>query len=120
MSDITPPPPPAPEPTPGLSAEPTPAPPAYVAPPAYGAAPVAAKTNTMAIIALVLGIIGVSIGAVITGHIALSQIKKNGEGGRVLGLVGLILGYVGCLGWVIFWIAIIGLSIAAASCGYYC
>jgi len=60
------------------------------------AAPVGApagKTNTMAIVALILGIV-LPLGGIIVGHIALSQIKKTGEAGRGLALTGTILGYV--------------------------
>ncbi|MGV8885894.1 MAG: DUF4190 domain-containing protein [Microbacteriaceae bacterium] len=60
------------------------------------AAPVgspAGKTNTMAIVALVLGIV-LPLGGIIVGHLALSQIKKTGEAGRGLALTGTILGYV--------------------------
>ena len=37
----------------------------------------------------------VSLAAIITGHIALSQIKKTGEQGRGLAIAGLIIGYIG-------------------------
>ena len=76
MSDVTPPPAAPPAPTP------------------YASAPTGPKTNTLAIISLVLAFV-VSLGAVICGHIALSQIKQTGENGRGLALAGLILGYVG-------------------------
>ena len=36
-----------------------------------------------------------SLAAIITGHIALSQIKKTGEQGRGLAIAGLIIGYIG-------------------------
>lgn len=67
----------------------------YAAPGAtpYSNAPVAgAKTNTLAIIALILGIV-VPLGGIITGHIALGQIKRTGEAGRGLALAGTIIGY---------------------------
>ncbi|WP_168914948.1 DUF4190 domain-containing protein [Microcella flavibacter] len=78
------------------------------------------KTNVLAIVSLCLGIaayviipfIG-SIGAIITGHMALGQIKRTGEKGRGMGLAGLILGYVGiALGLllVIGFIALIGVA----------
>jgi peptidyl-prolyl cis-trans isomerase B (cyclophilin B) len=60
--------------------------------------------NVLAIISLVTGILWLSIAAIITGHIALSQIKKRGEGGQVLAIIGLVLGYLGSLGWIVFWI----------------
>jgi len=71
----------------------TPEPPASPQPTPYAATGPAAKTNTLAIIALILGIV-VPIGGIIVGHIALSQIKKTGEAGRGLALTGTILGYV--------------------------
>ena len=76
MSDVTPPPPAQPAPTP------------------YASAPTGAKTNTLAIVSLVLAFF-ISLGAVICGHIALSQIKKTGENGRGLAIAGLVLGYLG-------------------------
>ncbi|MFT4230796.1 MAG: DUF4190 domain-containing protein [Microbacterium sp.] len=87
--------------------------PGYSAPPPYGAAapypqagyggyPTAPKTNTLAIVSLVSSIAGItvipfigSIVGVITGHMSLSQIKRNGEGGRGLALGGTIVGWVG-------------------------
>lgn len=98
MSDVTPP-PPAPEPTP------------------YASAPVGPKTNTMAIISLVLAFF-ISLGAVITGHIALGQIKRTGEGGRGLALAGLILGYIGLvvgLLVVIFWASLFGIAASSGN-----
>jgi len=60
------------------------------------------KTNVLAIVSLVLGILGpfccilLAIGAVITGHIATGQIKKNpNETGAGLAKAGFILGYIG-------------------------
>lgn len=62
----------------------------------YGAQPMAPKppTNTLAIVSLILGII-VAPAGIITGHMALSKIKRTGEGGRGLALAGTIIGYVG-------------------------
>lgn len=75
------------------------------APPVPPPAPAGGKTNGLAIASLVMGIVGflglgvcvggvVGIPAVICGHIALGQIKKSGQGGRGLAIVGLVLGYV--------------------------
>ncbi len=58
-------------------------------------------TNTLAVVSLVAGIasfvivplIGAVV-AVITGHMARSQIRRTGEQGGGLALAGLILGYV--------------------------
>lgn len=51
------------------------------------------KTNTLAIVALISAFF-ISVLGIILGHIALSQIKKTGEGGRGLALAGTIIGYV--------------------------
>ena len=74
--------------------EPTHAPeqhPAAYGQPPYPAAP---KTNTLAIISLVSAFF-VSLAAVITGHLALGQIRRTGEGGQGLAVAGLVLGYLG-------------------------
>jgi uncharacterized protein YacL len=89
MSDVTPPPAAQPAPTP------------------YSSAPTGPKTNTLAIVSLVLAFF-ISLGAIITGHIALGQIKRTGEGGRGLALTGLVLGYVGLVvGLLVFVLAFI-------------
>jgi len=112
--------PPAPEApaapaAPAYGAPAAPAAPAYAAP-AYSA-PASSKTNVLAIVSLVSAFF-ISLVAVITGHIALSQIKKTGEQGRGLAIAGLIIGYVGLvvgLIWIVFAIIIAGV---AASQGY--
>ena len=126
MADTTPPASPeVPEPAATPAAEIPAAPAAASVPPAANPyaqpayAPVGPKTNVLAIISLVLSIIGISIGGVITGHIALSQIKKRAEGGRGLALAGVIIGYVGCLGWIIFWVIWIGFIALAGAGSYY-
>jgi hypothetical protein len=88
--------------------------PTYATPQTYGYVP---KTNTLAIVSLVLAFF-VSLGAVITGHIALSQIKRTGEGGRGLAIAGLVLGYLGIavgIIFAIFWIAIFAGAAASGS-----
>lgn len=57
----------------------------YVSPPPR-------PTNTLAILALIFGIL-VPVVGIILGHISLSQIKKTGEEGRGLALAGTIVGY---------------------------
>lgn len=73
----------------------------YGGQPAYqgqnGARP--GQRNTLALVSMILGIAGfvtsiTAIGAIVTGHMALSQIKKRGDEGRGMALTGLILGYV--------------------------
>lgn len=58
------------------------------------------RTNTLAIIALILGIV-VPIAGIITGHIALGQIKRSGEAGHGLALAGTVIGYVLTAGTII-------------------
>lgn len=65
-------------------------------------APVAQRTNTLAIVSLVSGIIGLTfipfIGglvAVITGHMARKELRTSGEAGEGLAKGGLITGYIG-------------------------
>jgi peptidyl-prolyl cis-trans isomerase B (cyclophilin B) len=99
MSDVTPP----PAPTPPAAAP-------------YAAAPTGPKTNTLAIVSLVLAFF-VSLGAVICGHIALGQIKKTGENGRGLAIAGLVLGYLGLVGGLIATIVWVSFFAIAASNG---
>ncbi|WP_439565241.1 DUF4190 domain-containing protein [Microcella sp.] len=100
MSDVTPPPAPQPAPTP------------------YASAPTGPKTNTLAIVSLVLAFF-ISLGAVITGHIALSQIKKTGENGRGLAIAGLVLGYLGLVAGIIGTIIWVSFFAIAASSGNF-
>jgi len=69
--------------------------PAYNQGPGYGQ-PATDRYNVLAIVSLVSAFF-ISLAAIITGHIALSQIKRTGEKGRGLAIAGLILGYVGLL-----------------------
>ena len=52
-----------------------------------------------------------SILAVIFGHIALSQIRRTGQGGRGMAVAGLVLGYIG----LFFLAVVIVLSVVAAT-----
>jgi Domain of unknown function (DUF4190) len=60
-----------------------------------------AQTNSLAIVSLVSGIISWfmvpvigGIVAVVTGHMAKSQIRRTGEQGGIFATVGLVLGYL--------------------------
>lgn len=86
--------------------------------PAYSSAPAGEKYNVLAIVSLVLAFL-VSLGAVICGHIALSQIKKTGEKGRGLAIAGLVLGYLGIVISIIAGIAFIGTFAAISSTTTY-
>jgi hypothetical protein len=83
-----------------------PPPPGHPAAPEPPAAPAGGgKTNGLAIASLVLGILscipGANIAAVVCGHMALGRIKQSGEGGKPLAIIGLVLGYVSILAWII-------------------
>jgi uncharacterized protein YacL len=85
----------------------------------YGQQPYAqqggpAKYNVLAIVSLVSAFF-ISLVAIITGHIALGQIKRTGEQGRGLAIAGLVLGYIGVIGGII--IAIIVIAAIAANPG---
>lgn len=95
-----------------------PAPQPYAAPQPYGGAAyqpgMVPPTNTLAIVALILGFV-LPLGGIICGHIALGQIKRTGESGHGLALAGTILGYVltgigilFLLFYVIFFVALFG------------
>jgi len=105
------------EPAAPTPAPPTPAPTAMNAPP-YPAQPApmyasageqqaapgqqtnAERFNVLAIVSFVSAFV-VSLAAVITGHIALAQIKTSGEKGRGFAIAGLVLGYVGLVAGLI-------------------
>lgn len=75
-------------------------------------APTAAanRTNTMAILSLIFGFGGGLLG-IVFGHIALSQIKRSGEGGRGLAIAGTTLGYIGTaalIGYLIYVLVVLG------------
>jgi len=83
---------------------------AYAQP--YGQAPTD-KFNVLAIVSLVSAFF-ISLVAIITGHIALSQIKKTGEKGRGLAIGGLVLGYLGVVATiivVIVWVVVFAAAI---------
>jgi protein-disulfide isomerase len=104
-----------------------PVPAAYANPAAYAypaaqtpgkdplAGPGVPKTNTLSIVSLVTGFF-CAIAAVITGHLALGQIRRTGESGRGLAIAGLVLGY---LGMVLTVLAVIFAVLFAASIGTF-
>lgn len=65
----------------------------------------AARTNSMAIAALVSSLLLAPLG-IVFGHIALSQINRTGEDGRGLAIAGLVIGYI-LTGMLVLWIAFI-------------
>jgi hypothetical protein len=75
--------------------------------------------NTLAVVSLSSALSGVgSVPAIITGHISLAQIKRSNENGRVLAIVGTVLGYLGLVGAILFTIGAIALSARMGLDGY--
>ncbi len=90
--------------------------PAPTAPPVAGG-----KTNVFAITALIIGIASIffdffyfipSILAIVFGIVGLSQVKRTGAKGKGMAMVGIILGAVAILLWIVL-IAAIGLAIGS-------
>lgn len=108
-----------PPPDPGYPAPPWNRPPAgldgppqgWYPPPGYPLPPQQRGTNGFAIAALVFGIIGGALLGVIFGFVALSQIKRSGQGGRGMAIAGLILSGV----WVLVVGALIALALATSA-----
>ncbi|WP_449277814.1 DUF4190 domain-containing protein [Leucobacter sp. GX24907] len=67
-------------------------------------------TNTFAVLAIIFAFVA-PIAGIIFGHLALSQIKRNGDAGRGIGLTGLIISYSYFVLLAIFIVAYIGLLI---------
>lgn len=92
--------------------------PAYQQPayqqPGYQQSMQSQKTNGFAIASLICSLLCISLLGIIFGHVGLSQINRNREGGRGLAVAGLILGYIG----LVATIAIYVLVFAAASAEY--
>jgi Domain of unknown function (DUF4190)/GYF domain 2 len=90
---------------------------AVVPPPAATFVPGATKTSGLAIVSLVLGIPGflcapiLGLAAVVLGHIARSQIRKDPTlKGSGMALIGLIFGYL----WLLLFVGWIAFSLSAA------
>lgn len=88
------------------------------APAAQAAAPapsaplrVVVGTNGLATTSLVTALLGLSLVAVICGHIARRQIRRTGEAGDAQAVVGLVVGYLGLAATV----AAVVLVVAAAT-----
>jgi hypothetical protein len=69
--------------------------------------------NTLAVVSIASALTSIgAVAAIITGHVALTQIKKSGESGRGLAIAGVVVGYVTVALWVLG-------SIAFAVAGAY-
>lgn len=66
------------------------------------------KLNTLAVVSIATALTSIgAVAAIITGHVALTQIKKSGESGRGLALAGTIVGYVTIAFWILSTVAFI-------------
>ena len=90
--------------------------PAYQTPAYQNGYPVQPKTNVLAIISLIAAFV-MPLAAIITGHIALSQIRRTGEQGEGLAKAGLILGYVFvaigvliAIAYIVFFVVLVSIS----------
>ena len=60
------------------------------------------KLNTLSVVSLATAATGFgAVAGVVTGHVALAQLRRSGEKGRGLALAGLITGYVGIAGFAL-------------------
>ncbi len=66
------------------------------------------RLSMLAFASLVCGIIWVfgigSVCAVILGHLALRRLRRTGQAGRALAVVGLVLGYAGVVITFVLWL----------------
>lgn len=68
-------------------------------------------TNVLAVVTLVLGLCGFALIPVVTGHVALRQIRARGEGGSAAAVVGLVLGYLAVAGYAVVLLVVGGLLV---------
>lgn len=64
------------------------------------------KTNGLAIAAFVMSLVGFSFIAAIMGHVAMGQIKRNGEGGNGLAIAAVVIGWLSFVAGI-FWFSAI-------------
>ncbi|MCD2196352.1 DUF4190 domain-containing protein [Actinomycetospora endophytica] len=72
-------------------------------PPGYAPAP---RWNVLSIVALISAFF-IPLLAVVLGWVSVRQIARTGEQGKPLAIIALVLGGLGCLAWIAFWVAII-------------
>ena len=71
------------------------------------------KFNSLAVVSFALGITSgiLALPAVITGHFALANLKRTGERGKALAVLGLVFGYLQIatitLATIVFWSVIV-------------
>jgi hypothetical protein len=75
--------------------------------------------NTLAVVSLATAVTGFgAIAGIITGHIALAQIKHSGQSGRGLAIAGLAVGYAGIALGLLMGIGRVVLALVGNRYGY--
>lgn len=59
------------------------------------------RTNVLSIVTLVTSILGFAIVPIILGHVSIAQIRRTREQGRIMAIIGLVIGYLTLLGYLI-------------------
>ncbi|MEE1787138.1 DUF1707 and DUF4190 domain-containing protein [Streptomyces sp. SP17BM10] len=80
---------------------------AYVPPPVPYPPYQVRSTNGLAVTSMVLGLSGLSLPAVITGHIARSQIRQRNQDGDWAAVIGLVVGYLGSAFWALMFLGVV-------------
>ncbi|MEV5009709.1 DUF1707 and DUF4190 domain-containing protein [Streptomyces sp. NPDC055692] len=89
-------------------------------PPTFLPAAVPPPTNGKAVGSLVCGVLTLMTGgltglpAVVLGHTARAEMRRNGEGGDGLALAGLVLGWLSVAGWAVFLTVLVVAGIAGS------
>lgn len=78
----------------------------------YQPAPYPAQrpTSGLAIGSLICAILGLSLPAVILGHMARTRIRETGEQGDGLAIAGLVLGYLGMIAWTMLILGLVAVA----------
>ena len=88
---------------------PGPPPPPSFPPPGAAGSQAPTGLNGYATASLVVGVVGLvvplaAIVAIVCGHVALSQLNRTEQDGRNMAVGGTVLGYVGFVYTVVFWL----------------
>lgn len=73
--------------------------------------------NILSLVSLGFAVIGAWLPAVVLSHISLSQLKKNPQGGRVLAIIAMVLGYIQVAFFVFGGLFALGMAIVALTQG---
>ncbi|MFD4533209.1 DUF1707 domain-containing protein [Kitasatospora sp. NPDC058397] len=95
-----------------LPSGPMPAPMAFAAPPVPATflpppPPPVRSTNGLAVTSLLLGLTGLSLPAVVVGHVAKAQLSRHDRAGDWVSTLGLLFGYAGCALWTLLLLVVL-------------